>query len=150
MPKHPDDGSQSATLRGTIRAMHGGRFSWCVLFVLSIAACGDREAAARGKDEAIFELGADSPPLADVLKAAARNSAARPPSLQAPLSIPASPKPTRYRTVVLGAGETLAGLCAKHLGDAGRWRQVAELNGWTEDDLRRLSTGTEVRLPMER
>ncbi len=138
--------------RGTICTMRVGWFVVGVLVGVTFASCGPREARARGQNEAIFELGgATTPPLSEVLRAAAEVNR-RDPSreLQVPLNIPVPPRPVRYRTLTLGAGETLSAFCARHLGDSSRWREVAELNGWAESDLRRLATGTEVRIPVDR
>ena len=133
--------------------MSGGRCQWrsvCVVSLLVFVACDGRRADARAPDEAVFELGGDAHPLAEVLRAVEQGSPATPRVAKPPLVIPATPKPLRFRTVKLGAGQTLTALCGKELGDASRWREVAELNGWSEDELRRLSTGTEVRIPIDR
>ncbi len=62
---------------------------------------------------------------------------------------PDPPAPVRTtRTVSLQAGGSLVGLCREWLGDGNRWREVMNLNGWTEADLRRLPIGTEVTLPL--
>ena len=39
-------------------------------------------------------------------------------------------------------------MCVDHLGDGNRWREVAELNGWSERETTRLAPGTIVRLPL--
>jgi len=41
----------------------------------------------------------------------------------------------------------LGELCAEELGSASRWREVATLNGWTEDEVTRLPPNTAVKLP---
>ena len=48
----------------------------------------------------------------------------------------------------LGDGETLYGLCKRHLGNGARWIEVLELNGWSERDAMRLRAGQRVKLPV--
>lgn len=62
---------------------------------------------------------------------------------------PAQPQPEvkAFRTVTLKAGETLYGLCQKHLNRGGAWREVAKLNGWTEAQAGNLPEGQVVKLP---
>jgi hypothetical protein len=60
------------------------------------------------------------------------------------------PQPTPVvppREVRLGRGQTVAALAREHLGSGDRWREILDLNGWTEADAKRLSVGTVVRLP---
>ena len=56
------------------------------------------------------------------------------------------PRP-EWGTVTLQEGETLWGLAEAHLGQGGRWREIAGLNGWSEEHAERLRTGTQVKLP---
>lgn len=62
----------------------------------------------------------------------------------------APPKPSdepAYTTVTLGQGQTLIHLARKHLGDGNRFREILELNGWSEAESRRLKPGTKVKVP---
>jgi len=52
-----------------------------------------------------------------------------------------------YTTVTLGQGQTLIHLARKHLGDGNRFREILELNGWSEAESRRLKPGTKVKIP---
>jgi nucleoid-associated protein YgaU len=52
-----------------------------------------------------------------------------------------------FTTVVLAEGQTLIHLARKHLGDGNRFRDILELNGWTEVESRRLKPGTKVKIP---
>ncbi len=61
-----------------------------------------------------------------------------------------TPEPVaQVRTVILGRGETLYGLCRSQLGDGSRWKEVAQLNGWSEAQASNLSVGTRVKLPVD-
>ncbi|MEZ5965552.1 MAG: hypothetical protein R3F56_17085 [Planctomycetota bacterium] len=51
------------------------------------------------------------------------------------------------RKATLTAGKTLYALAREHLGDGERWREIAAMNGWTDDDVARLPAGVEVALP---
>ena len=55
--------------------------------------------------------------------------------------------PGGTRWVVLGKGDTVYDLAIEHLGAGGRWREILELNGWTERQAKRLDVGTSVKLP---
>ncbi|MFO1052893.1 MAG: hypothetical protein U1F36_11815 [Planctomycetota bacterium] len=130
--------------------MSGGWFVCGVALLVGLSACKPREAAARSRDELVLELGGDGPPLAKLLTDARRRvESASSQTIASPLRLRAPERPVRYRTVRLGAGESLSKLCARVLGDSSRWREIAELNGWSEADLRRLAEGTDVRLPMQ-
>ena len=48
-------------------------------------------------------------------------------------------------TVVVQKGDTLYSLARVHLGAGKRWREIADLNGLTNE--RRLSVGKELKLP---
>lgn len=68
----------------------------------------------------------------------------------APAPDDAPPKPAdepAYTTVTLGQGQTLIHLARKHLGDGNRFREILALNGWSEDESRRLKPGTKVKIP---
>ncbi|MEO0480818.1 MAG: hypothetical protein AAF196_15205 [Planctomycetota bacterium] len=70
------------------------------------------------------------------------------PRAQAPVVPQPEPfRPKPVTTATLRDGETLSGLCGRVLGATSRWREVAELNGWDEEDLKRLLPGVSVKLP---
>jgi nucleoid-associated protein YgaU len=119
-----------------------------VAVAMAVAGC-DRPVEARSADEAVFELGGDAKPLSQWLEAARKRQQATT-RVEAPvLQLPTPKLPVRVRIARLQSGETLSDLCRRELGDANAWRKVAEFNGWSEADLRRLSVGTEVRLPVD-
>ena len=66
-----------------------------------------------------------------------------------PTTPPPAPTPAEqaFTTVVLAEGQTLIHLARKHLGDGNRFRDILELNGWTEVESRRLKPGTKVKIP---
>ncbi|MGE0141973.1 MAG: hypothetical protein AB7I19_02995 [Planctomycetota bacterium] len=119
-----------------------------VVVATALAGC-ERAAQARSADEAVFELGGDAKPLSEWLATARKRQQAST-RIEAPLlSLPTPKLPVRVRIARLEPGETLSDLCRRELADANAWRKVAEFNGWSEADLRRLSVGTEVRLPVD-
>lgn len=71
-----------------------------------------------------------------------------------PVKPPAKPpvKPPEpalaVHTVRLGEGQSVAGLAREHLGDHTRWREILELNGWTEAEAMRLPVGAKVVMPV--
>lgn len=86
--------------------------------------------------------------------AANRKPSPAPDKQPSPQPVPApddaSPKPIdepAYTTVTLGQGQTLIHLARKHLGDGNRFREILELNGWSEAESRRLKPGTKVKIP---
>lgn len=84
--------------------------------------------------------------------AADRKPTPAPDQQPAPQPVPddAPPKPSdepAYTTVTLGQGQTLIHLARKHLGDGNRFREILELNGWSEAESRRLKPGTKVKIP---
>lgn len=58
---------------------------------------------------------------------------------------PAVEEPFVY--VTLGERQTLIHLARKYLGDGNRFREIVELNGWSEADTRRLKAGQRVKIP---
>jgi lysozyme len=60
-------------------------------------------------------------------------------------SPPSSPVQGGGNVVTVSAGDTLSGLAAKHLGDGGRWKELARLNGIK--DPRGIRPGQKLRLP---
>ena len=49
--------------------------------------------------------------------------------------------------VTLGPKQTLIHLAKKHLGNGNRYREIMQVNGWDEDQVRRLPAGTQVKIP---
>ena len=62
---------------------------------------------------------------------------------------PHVPQPT-WKTVKLRRGQTLIHLAKEHLGNGNRFRDILQLNGWTEAQARRLSEGQEVKVPIDK
>ena len=62
---------------------------------------------------------------------------------------PAPSEAPAFTTVTLGQGQTLIHLARKHLGDGNRFREILELNGWSEAESRRLKPGTKVKIPKQ-
>jgi len=63
----------------------------------------------------------------------------------APDPEPAPAPPQRF--VFLEANGTLSEVSLKHLGTSHRWKEILELNGWTEAQSRKLQAGTKILLP---
>ena len=53
------------------------------------------------------------------------------------------------KLVTLKRGQTLIHLAKEHLGSGNRFRELLELNGWSDAEARRLAEGTKVRVPVE-
>lgn len=61
---------------------------------------------------------------------------------------PPAPRPSPdYFVVTLGPRQNLIQLAKKHLGNGNRFREIMELNGWSEADTRRLQPGRKVKIP---
>lgn len=58
------------------------------------------------------------------------------------------PAPT-YRIVKLAKRQTLMHLSKQHLGDANRFREIMQLNGWDDAAARRLPEGQDVKIPID-
>jgi len=56
------------------------------------------------------------------------------------------PRPSQ-RFVFLEPGGTISEVAEKQLGTLKRTNEILELNGWTEEDARRLRPGTKILLP---
>ncbi|MEZ5990069.1 MAG: hypothetical protein R3F30_13265 [Planctomycetota bacterium] len=52
------------------------------------------------------------------------------------------------QTVFLPDGKTISHLCQQYLGSPKRYREVLELNGWTEEQATHLKAGTPVKMPL--
>lgn len=156
--------------------MRGGR-SWAarvgavvlgacgVAFATSFAACARTAAAAGAEaDVLVLELGGGHDSLRaalarrGLLRRDPRAAAERRELEEVPLADPRrSPAPVepvappaaepQWIEVRLARGETLMHVAKKHLGTARRYRELMTLNGWTEDDARRLRDGTLVKVP---
>jgi nucleoid-associated protein YgaU len=57
------------------------------------------------------------------------------------------PAAESWIVVTLAEGQTPIHLARKHLGDGNRFREILALNGWTEQDARRLRPGQSVKVP---
>lgn len=68
---------------------------------------------------------------------------AAPPEPSAP---PTRPAPAWFE-VELGPRQTLMDLAQEHLGSARRFKEIMDLNGWSDRDARRLRVGTLVKVP---
>lgn len=58
---------------------------------------------------------------------------------------PVTKKPPRTYTLV--AGDNLWKIAKKFLGDGSRWREIANLNGIKDSEVRRLPVGLKIKLP---
>jgi nucleoid-associated protein YgaU len=89
----------------------------------------------------IYEVNAASIDDPDVIRPGQRLVLPEPPA--------AEPTPPDHWVVQTRPGDTLRGVAARHLGDAGRWREVWELNQDTLVAQTVLPPGTRLRLPPE-
>lgn len=141
------------------------------------AACSDGHAAAVPSDGTlVLELGGDAASLRGTLaqfgvavdrphllreQPAAPPEPARMPVVpraegpvgggsEVPVEPPPAPPPEDaldHFVVILAPRETLSHLAKRHLGDATRYPEIMQLNGWTERDVLRLRPGREVKIP---
>jgi hypothetical protein len=120
---------------------------------LLLGACGDPGTAALRQEQAPtrlrFEIGGDAPRLGEILAKAPRAQEVPSPVPVPPPELLSDGPARKWREVRLAPGQTLSQLCAAELGSAGRWKEVATLNGWSEDQVRRLPAKALVRLPPE-
>ena len=126
-----------------------------LLLPLLLCACDEEPVSEQDAANVLeLELGGEAPSLAQSLAKTKKEAAAPEPGPEpTPIPIPTpEPKPEpvdpTFHVVVLAPGETLYGLCKKHLGDGARWREVAKLNGWSETEAGHLSAGQRVKLPI--
>ncbi|MEM7203869.1 MAG: hypothetical protein AAF628_26635 [Planctomycetota bacterium] len=148
------------------RSVKGGRPpAWRAAIVAvgaAVAACAPADDnAAEGADTLVLELGGPHQPLGEALRTVGVQPAAAPaPAEESPAeadaaasraaTLPSVPGPPSVeRWAELGEGQTLYHVARDELGDASRWHELLELNGWTEEQARRLQPGTRVRLPDE-
>lgn len=89
---------------------------------------------------------ADDAPAAKAAPPATRAAGGDAPKPQAPPAPTPAPEPAVV-VVTLAEGQTLIHLARKHLGDGNRFREILELNGWSEAESRRLKPGTKVKIP---
>jgi len=106
------------------------------------------ESQDRMRDRLSLELG-EAPIL--VLESEKQTPAPKPPAPDPgpePRPDP-RPSPTRppQRFVFLEPGGTISEVAQKQLGTMKRTNEILELNGWTEEDARRLHPGTKILLP---
>jgi nucleoid-associated protein YgaU len=73
-----------------------------------------------------------------------------PPPAAEPQPEPVAPPQPKWFTVNLAKGETLTVLARRHLGDGNRYREIQQLNGWSDWQVKRLPVGQEVRIPNQR
>ena len=123
------------------------------VFCAACAACGGKDRPELPRDPLVLDLGSGDVPLGQLLHPGRATQQAVPaptprpdPAARQPAPSPPRPEP-EAREVRLGPGETIVDLCDRWLGDANRWPEVVELNGWTELQTRRLRPGTVVVLP---
>ena len=50
-------------------------------------------------------------------------------------------------TITIQKGDSLYALSRKHLGSGKRWREIAQINGLSDADVKRLSVGRVLKLP---
>jgi hypothetical protein len=129
-----------------------GRSSIFLVLAAVPALCGCRDAGAVplrtvAADLVTLQLGGDGPKLGDELRRRPPAPRARTPVEIPPLSILSKGPARRFREVRLPPGWTLSRLCEEELGASARWREVAELNGWSETEVGQLPSGVLVRLP---
>lgn len=140
------------------------------LFAGLLAACAQRAEAAAGDGVLVLEVGGDGASLRAALRSAGVEPAApavvaalgdapgagdgRLPEAvrSAPVPAPRAPAPPpneepSWFTVTLADGQTPIHLARKHLGDGNRFREILALNGWDENDARRLQPGQAVKIP---
>ena len=144
-----------ATMLGMVRLVIGG----CLLVLW---ACGGSAPPPPSENVLELEVGGDNKPLSLALRALQPAAERRPAALPEPRrESAAEPPPVRpavrpavqsepaaaTHTVRLGRDQTVVGLAREHLGSDLRWREILELNGWTEADAKRLPVGTVVVLP---
>jgi len=139
-----------------------------VVLSLSVAGCNPQAAAAVARDGTLLlELGGNGRSLADELRRlgvqpqelpepAAATEPTDAPNVagdagdgQAPADDPRAAQPAAAAPVevVLQKGQTLFALAREYLGSAGRFRELLEVNGLTEEQARKLRPGTRLRLP---
>jgi nucleoid-associated protein YgaU len=164
----------SARTDAKIAAMKCTALLAAAVVALLAGACGDsRAAATTGDGVLVLEVGGEAASLQAALRQAGftpaaavprdatgvaptdtgeRGDASTPP-VTPPPTLPPSPTPQpattepAWFTVTLADGQTPIHLARKHLGDGNRFREILDLNGWSENDARRLRAGQEVKIP---
>lgn len=135
------------------------------LVLVLAAACGGDTADAESGDGTLWlEVGGDHPRLGNVLAGAQVESPTDPAAEDGegstegadladalPIAVVDPPQPPAQggRTVVLEGGQNLYQLALLHLQNGNRWREIMELNGWSESQIAALPEGTQVQLPPE-
>lgn len=65
-----------------------------------------------------------------------------------PISDPVeAPPTTASRVHRMQKGESLYGLSVRYLGAGKRWREIAQLNGLSDAQVRRIGVGREIKIP---
>ena len=65
-----------------------------------------------------------------------------------PISDPVeAPTTLASRVHRIQKGESLYGLSVRYLGAGKRWREIAQLNGLSDAQVRRISVGREIKIP---
>lgn len=145
-----------------------------VLLLVATACSGSATAPPTAEGVLVLEVGGDASSLREALRALGEASepAPAPDPTSAPREVhapgeeprpnaePADGPPPRNQpaaappaadaawfTVALAEGQTPIHLARKHLGDGNRFREILQLNGWSESDARRLHTGQVVKIP---
>lgn len=144
---------------GKIAAMDRHRLlpALCLSAYLGTTACLDWDAPPPSGNLLSLDLGGNHPSLAEDLRRTAPAPKLKPqpvPAATAPAAIE-PPTPRRrvaprpeYLVVYIAEGQTLYGLCKSNLGNGNRWREVARLNGWSDERAGRLPVGHPVKLPL--
>ena len=144
---------------------------------LACVACGDPASAQRSDGALVLEVGGEQPSLREALitvgalprepvqpppnehpprtsRGETETPPQRPtdPAIEAPVDGPPNPAAgdDSYFLVELEEEQTLIHVAKKHLGDGNRFRELLELNGWSEADARRLQVGQKVKVPRQR
>lgn len=105
---------------------------------------------ALGPPQRLRELPPDPPEPRPAADGAAGPDAAPAPAPQPEQQAPPVPEAEapQWKIVKLKRGQTLIHVAKEHLGNGNRFRDLLQLNGWTEADARRLPEGASVRVPV--
>ena len=129
-----------------------------------VFACGGPPRSVPQEDVLILELGGINQPLREALlrfalpgdetlevlvpvPSPARSEQAIPQPTVSPAERTTAREP-EFLTVYLRENETLYGLARTHLGSGSRFRELLDVNGWSEAQASRLPVGTPVKVPL--
>ncbi|MBL8752742.1 MAG: LysM peptidoglycan-binding domain-containing protein [Planctomycetes bacterium] len=137
-----------------------------VVVPCAFVACGESHAKPRSGDGTlVLEVGGNQPSLREALQAAGVELApparpnvdatpqpepkgpTTPPREQSPPPAVDTPPAPTFFEVEMKAGDSLILLARRHLGNGNRFRELLELNGWSEQDALSLRPGTKVKVP---